>query len=131
MAHNGRRRGYGRQKRLYRIGARLGREEQGREAVLGDNRDIPQRASKHGRAERLLRRRVLLQERQHLGPEAPPSLHHKRHELRVRVAVRRVPLALLVGSDARRLASGASVAERPFFKLKISAKNRHHFFAIE
>ena len=72
VAHNGRRRGYGRQKRLHRIGARLGREEQGREAVLGDNGDVPQRASKHGRAERLLRRRVLLQERQHLGPEAPP-----------------------------------------------------------
>ena len=108
MAHNGRRRGYGRQKRLHRIGARLGREEQGREAVLGDNGDVPQRASKHGRAERFLRRRVLLQERQHLGPEAPPSLHHKGHELRVRVEVRRVPLALFHRAVARRLAERAS-----------------------
>ena len=82
MAHTGRGGSYGRQERLHRVGARLGREEQGREAVLGDNGDIPQRASKHGRAERLLRRRVLLQERQHLCPEAPPSLHH-----RVRVEV--------------------------------------------
>ena len=29
----------GRQKRLHRVGPRLGREEQGREAVLGDNGD--------------------------------------------------------------------------------------------
>ena len=60
MAHSGRRKGYGRQRRLHRSGARLGREEQGREAVLGDDDDVPQRASQHGRAERLLRRRVLL-----------------------------------------------------------------------
>ena len=85
MAHTGRGRSYGRQKRLPRVGARLGREEQGREAVLGYNGDIPQRASKHGRAERLLRRRVLLQERQHLRPDPASSFHHKGDQLRVRV----------------------------------------------
>ena len=77
VAPNGRQEGDGRRRRLHRSGPRLGREEQSREAVLGDDGDVPQRASKHGRAERLLRRRVLLQERQHLCPEAPAGFHHK------------------------------------------------------
>ena len=53
-----------RPRRLHRGGARLSRDERGREALLGDDGDVPQRASQHGRAERLLRRRVLFQERQ-------------------------------------------------------------------
>ena len=86
-------------------------------ALLGDDGDVPQRARQHGGAERLLCRRVMPQERQHLVPEPSSRFHHKGHELRVRVVLRWVPLALLVGSDARRLASGTSVAERSLISI--------------
>ena len=74
--------------------ARLRREEEPREAELGDDGDLAQGGSEHDRAERLLRRRVLLQKRQDLRPEPTASLHHERCKLRVRVVLRRVPLLL-------------------------------------
>ena len=46
--------------------ARLRRKEEPREAELGNDGDLAQGGSEHDRAERLLRRRVLLQKRQDL-----------------------------------------------------------------
>ena len=50
--------------------------------LLGDDGDVPQRACQHGGAERLLCRRVMPQERQHLLPEPSSRFHHKGHEHR-------------------------------------------------
>ena len=61
--------------------ARLRREEEPREAGLGNNGDLAQCGSEHDRAERLLRRRVLLQKRQDLRPESTASLHHEGRKL--------------------------------------------------
>ena len=63
VAPNGRQEGDGRRRRLHRSGPRLGREKQGREALLGDDGDVPQRARQHGGAERLLGGGVLPQKR--------------------------------------------------------------------
>ena len=49
--------------------ARLRREEEPREAELGNDGDLAQGVSEHDRAERLLRRRVLLQKQQDFRPE--------------------------------------------------------------
>ena len=53
--------------------ARLRREEEPREAGLGNDGDLAQGGSEHDRAERLLRRRVLLQKRQDLRPQPTAS----------------------------------------------------------
>ena len=58
-ARSGRGQSGGRRRRLYRGGPRLSREQQGRETLLGDDGNIVQRAGQHGRAARLVRRRVL------------------------------------------------------------------------
>ena len=63
VALNGREQRGGPLGRLHSGGARLSREKQGCEVLLSDDGNIAQRAGQHGRAERLLRRRVLLQER--------------------------------------------------------------------
>ena len=91
-ARSGRGQSGGRRRRLHRGGPRLSREQQGRETLLGDDGNIVQRAGQHGRAARLLRRRVLLQERQHLRPKPAAGLHHEGDQRRVRVELRRVPL---------------------------------------
>ena len=82
--------------------ARLRREKQPREANLGNDEDLAQCGSEHDRAERLLRRRVLLQKRQDLRPEPTASFHHEGRKLRVRVLLRRVPLPLVLFPLARR-----------------------------
>ena len=67
-------------------GARLTREKQGRQAPLRENGELARSASEHGGAQRLLRRRVLPQERQNLRAKPPASLHLEGDELSVRVA---------------------------------------------
>ena len=84
--------------------ARLRREEEPREAGLGNDGDLAQGGSEHDRAERLLRRRVLLQKRQDLRPEPTASFHHEGRKLRVRVLLRWVPLPLVLFPLARRMA---------------------------
>ena len=75
--------------------ARLRREEEPREAELGNDGDLAQGGSEHDRPERLLRRRVLLQKRQDLRPEPTASFHHEGRKLRVRVLLTFAPLHIL------------------------------------
>ena len=62
---------------LRRARARLSREEQGRETLLGDDGDLAQRASQRSGTLRLRDGRVLPQERQHLRPEPAAGFHHE------------------------------------------------------